>query len=89
MTLEFLPEASSELYSTAEYYESKQEGLGWRFREAWRELKAGLNQAGTAIRRSEGSRPATTCGFDNTNPIFNSQGDLLFRSAAKMLRPSL
>jgi len=32
MTLDFLPEASAELYAAAEYYESKQEGLGWRFR---------------------------------------------------------
>lgn len=32
MTLEFLPEASAELYEAAEYYESKQEGLGMRFR---------------------------------------------------------
>lgn len=32
MILEFLPEASVELYAAAEYYEEKQEGLGWRFR---------------------------------------------------------
>jgi plasmid stabilization system protein ParE len=32
MILEFLPEASSELYEGAEYYESKQQGLGRRFR---------------------------------------------------------
>ena len=31
MTLLFLPEASSELYEAAEYYESKQPGLGSRF----------------------------------------------------------
>jgi hypothetical protein len=33
MTLDFLPAASAELYEAAEYYESNQEGLGWRF---WR-----------------------------------------------------
>jgi hypothetical protein len=32
MILEFLPEASAELYAAAEYYEQKEEGLGWRFR---------------------------------------------------------
>ena len=32
MTLHFLPEASAELHEAAEYYESKEEGLGWRFR---------------------------------------------------------
>jgi hypothetical protein len=32
MILEFLPEASAELHAAAEYYEQKEEGLGWRFR---------------------------------------------------------
>lgn len=32
MTLHFLPEASAELQEAAEYYESRQEGLGCRFR---------------------------------------------------------
>lgn len=32
MILEFLPEASAELYAAAEYYEQKEAGLGWRFR---------------------------------------------------------
>jgi plasmid stabilization system protein ParE len=32
MTLSFLPEASAEMYEGAKYYESKQDGLGWRFR---------------------------------------------------------
>ena len=32
MILEFLSEASAELYAAAEYDEGKQEGLGWRFR---------------------------------------------------------
>ncbi len=32
MILELLPEASAELYAAAEYYEQKEEGLGWRFR---------------------------------------------------------
>jgi hypothetical protein len=32
MILEFLPEASAELYEAVLYYESKQEGLGKRFR---------------------------------------------------------
>ena len=32
MTLEFMIEATAELYEAAEYYESKQEALGWRFR---------------------------------------------------------
>jgi plasmid stabilization system protein ParE len=31
MTLHFLTEASSELYEAAEYYESKEAGLGRRF----------------------------------------------------------
>src|SRR5690348_6383234 len=33
MILEFLPDASAELYAAAEYYELKQEGLGRRFRD--------------------------------------------------------
>lgn len=32
MNLDFLPEASAELYAAAEYYEEKEEGLGCRFR---------------------------------------------------------
>ena len=32
MTLEILPEAGSELYAAAEYYEAQEPGLGWRFR---------------------------------------------------------
>ena len=32
MILEFLPEVSAELFEAADYYESKQEGLGRRFR---------------------------------------------------------
>jgi hypothetical protein len=32
MMLDFLPEASAEFSKAAEYYESKQEGLGWKFR---------------------------------------------------------
>jgi len=32
MILEFLPEASNELFEAAAYYESKQQGLGRRFR---------------------------------------------------------
>lgn len=32
MILEFLPEASAELYAAAEYYEQKEEGLGWKLR---------------------------------------------------------
>jgi hypothetical protein len=32
MILEYLPDASAELYAAAERYESKEEGLGWRFR---------------------------------------------------------
>jgi hypothetical protein len=32
MTVEFMPEASAELYEAADYYEARQEGLGWRFR---------------------------------------------------------
>ena len=33
MILEFLPDASAELYRAAEYYELKQGGLGRRFRD--------------------------------------------------------
>lgn len=33
MKFDFLPEASAELYAAAEYYEGKEEGLGWRFRK--------------------------------------------------------
>lgn len=32
MTLHFLPEASAEFYEAAANYETKQAGLGWRFR---------------------------------------------------------
>lgn len=32
MILEFLPGARAELHEAAEYYESRQEGLAWRFR---------------------------------------------------------
>ena len=32
MTRQFLPEASAELCEAADYYESRQAGLGWRFR---------------------------------------------------------
>jgi hypothetical protein len=38
MILEFLPDAVGEMYSAAQYYESKEAGLGWRFRRELMEV---------------------------------------------------
>jgi hypothetical protein len=51
MMLGFLPEASAELYEAAEHYESKQEGLGWRFRsEAVACLSVGRTRTRPGVR---------------------------------------
>jgi plasmid stabilization system protein ParE len=63
MILEFLPEASLELYEGAEYYESKQQGLGRRFRNEilevcrlivqqpllWRERRGGYRRVNCPV----------------------------------------
>jgi hypothetical protein len=62
MRLEFLAEASAELSEAAAYYDSREEGLGWRFRDEvlgvcvsiaqqpllWRE-RPGVTGASTAL----------------------------------------
>ncbi len=63
MILEFLPEASAELYDAAEYYEQKQDGLGWRFQSEvlqicqlivqqpvlWRERRGGYRRVNCPV----------------------------------------
>jgi plasmid stabilization system protein ParE len=64
MTLEFLPQASTELFEAAEYYESRQEGLGWRFRSEVLEICRLIVQHPTLWRE----RPA---GYRRVNcPVF-------------------
>ena len=61
MTLEFLPEASGELYEAAEYYESKQEGLGWRFRNEVLEVCALVLQQPLLWRERPGGYRRVNC----------------------------
>ena len=63
MTLEFMPEASAELQAAAEEYETKEEGLGWRFRSEvlqvcrlivqqpvlWRERRGGYRRVNCPV----------------------------------------
>ena len=63
MTVEFLPEAEEELIEGALWYESREQGLGWRFRDEvaeiltrivanprlWREREGGYHRANCLI----------------------------------------
>ena len=51
MILEFLPEASAELFEAAVYYESKQEGLGRRFRNEVLEVCGLIKVCGLIIQQ--------------------------------------
>jgi hypothetical protein len=61
MTLEFLPEASAELFAAAEYYESKQAGLGWRFRNELLEVCRQIVQQPLLWRERAGGYRRVNC----------------------------
>jgi plasmid stabilization system protein ParE len=61
MTLHFLPEASAELHEAVQYYESNQEGLGWRFRSEVFEVCSLVSQQPLMWRERPGGYRRVNC----------------------------
>ena len=81
MTLEFMPEASVELYEAAEHYESKQEGLGWRFRSEVLEVCRSIVQQPLLWRERPGGYRRVNCPvFPYYIPYF-IRGDVIVIAA--------
>ena len=81
MTLEFLPEASGELYEAAEYYESKQEGLGWRFRSEVLEVCRLMVQQPLLWRERPGGYRRVNCPVFPYYVAYFIRGDLIVVAA--------
>jgi hypothetical protein len=73
MILEFLPEASAELYEAADYYESKQEGLGKRFRNEVLEVCGLIVQQPLLWRERSGGYRRVLSGFPILHRLFYPQ----------------
>lgn len=56
-----MPEASAELYEAAEYYETKQAGLGWRFRNEVLEVCRSIAQQPLLWRERSGGYRRVNC----------------------------
>ena len=61
MTLDFLVEATAEFYEAAEYYEGKQDGLGWRFRHEVLEVCRAIVQQPLLWRERPGGYRRVNC----------------------------
>jgi plasmid stabilization system protein ParE len=81
MILEFLPEASAELYGAAEYYESKQEGLGRRFRNEVLELCGLIVQQPLLWRERAGGYRRVNCPVFPYYIAYFIRGDLIVVAA--------
>lgn len=81
MTLDFIPEASAELYEAAAYYESKQQGLGWRFRNEVLEVCRSIAQQPLLWRERPGGYRRVNCPvFPYYIPYF-IRGDVIVIAA--------
>lgn len=81
MTLGFLPEASAEFYEATEYYESKQEGLGWRFRREVIEVCCLIVQQPLLWRERPGGFRRVNCPVFPFYIAFLIRGDLIVIAA--------
>lgn len=81
MILEFLPEASAELYEAADYYESKQEGLGRRFRNEVLEVCGLIVQQPLLWRERAGGYRRVNCPVFPYYIAYFIRGDLIVVAA--------
>jgi plasmid stabilization system protein ParE len=81
MILEFLPETSSELYETAEYYEAKQAGLGRRFRSEILDLCRLIVQQPVLWRERRGGYRRVNCPVFPYYVAYFIRGDLIVVAA--------
>ena len=81
MILEFLPEASLELCEAAEYYESKQEGLGRRFRNELLEVCRLIVQQPVLWRERRGGYRRVNCPVFPYYVAYFIRGDLIVVAA--------
>jgi plasmid stabilization system protein ParE len=81
MTLDFLPEASVELSEAAEYYESKQEGLGWKFRSEVLEICRLIVQHPLLWRELAGGYRRVNCPVFPYSIVYFIRGDLIVIAA--------
>ena len=81
MRLDFLPEASAELYEAAQYYEAKQEGLGWRFRNEVLEVCRMIAQQPLLWRERPGGYRRVNCPIFPYYIAYFIRGDLILIAA--------
>ena len=81
MILEFLPEASAELYEAADHYESKQEGLGRRFRNEVLEVCGLIVQQPLLWRERVGGYRRVNCPVFPYYIAYFIRGDLVVVAA--------
>ena len=81
MILEFLPEASAELFAAAEHYESKQPGLGHRFRREILELCRLIVQQPLLWRERPGGYRRVNCPVFPYYLAYFVRGDLVIIAA--------
>lgn len=81
MMLEFLPEASAELFEAADYYESKQEGLGRRFRNEVLEVCGLIVQQPLLWRERAGGYRRVNCPVFPYYIAYFIRGDLIVVAA--------
>ncbi len=72
MILEFLPEASAELFEAAVYYESKQEGLGRMFRNEVLEICGLIVQQPLLWRERAGGYRRVNCPVSHITSLTSS-----------------
>lgn len=81
MTLDFLPEAAAELYQAAEDYESRQEGLGLRFRQEVPEVCRAIVQQPLLWRERPGGYRRVNCPAFPHYVAYFIRGDLILVAA--------
>jgi plasmid stabilization system protein ParE len=81
MILEFLPEASAELFEAADYYESKQEGLGRRLRNEVLEVCGLIVQQPLLWRERTGGYRRVNCPVFPYYIAYFIRGDLIVVAA--------
>ena len=81
MILEFLTEASAELFEAADYYESKQEGLGRRFRNEVLEVCGLIVQQPLLWRERAGGYRRVNCPVFPYYIAYFIRGDLIIVAA--------
>ena len=81
MSLAFLLEASSELYEAAEYYESKEAGLGRRFRDEVLEVCRLIVQQPVLWRERRGGYRRVNCPVFPYYVAYFIRGDVIVVAA--------